>query len=250
MVIYPAIDLLQGRCVRLRQGDFDSSTIYSSDPADVAQQLASAGFEHLHVVDLDGARSGECGNRSAIQQILATPLLRVQVGGGVRTTGYVEELLALGARRVVVGSIAVRRPELIEEWIRQFGSESILVAIDSHADHVAVSGWEESSERTTGEVALAMASIGVEAVMCTDIARDGMLEGTNLDLYRRVRTVLPAIELIASGGVTTVEDLDALLDIGVDGAIVGKALYERRFEPEQLRAWEIGSRAAAIGRGN
>ncbi|MEO6047455.1 MAG: 1-(5-phosphoribosyl)-5-[(5-phosphoribosylamino)methylideneamino]imidazole-4-carboxamide isomerase [Candidatus Kapaibacterium sp.] len=239
MKIYPAIDIYEGRCVRLRQGNFNDSTIYSDNPADVARLLRSAGFEQLHVVDLDGARRGDGGNHETIAAILAIAGLRVQIGGGVRATRDVESLLNLGAHRVVIGSIAVTNPDLLREWINRFGAERILVAIDTRAGDVALAGWEERSDRTGLSVAAAMAEMGVRAIMCTDIERDGMLNGPNIDLYQTLRDRFPDIELIASGGIATWDDLEALSAIGVGAAIVGKALHEGILPAAELRDWEF-----------
>ncbi|MDB5035027.1 MAG: phosphoribosylformimino-5-aminoimidazole carboxamide ribotide isomerase [Chlorobi bacterium] len=247
MKIYPAIDIYEGRCVRLRQGDFDDSTVYSGHPADVALRLHSAGFQHLHVVDLDGARRGCPVNHAAIAAILSITGPRVQIGGGVRATGDVEALLNLGADRVVIGSVAVTSPELLSKWIERFGAERILVAIDTRAGDVALAGWEERSNRAALSVATEMAEIGVRAIMCTDIERDGMLNGPNIELYRTLRDRLPDIELTASGGITTLDDLESLSAIGVGAAIVGKALHDGILPPAELRDWERRSNMRAAG---
>ncbi len=222
MIIYPAIDLRGGKCVRLRQGDFDQSTIYSDNPVDTAKKWESCGAKWLHVVDLDGARQ-EASNRSIICEIAKRLSIPVQTGGGVRTMDDVDELLENGVSRVILGTAAVKNPDFVKEAVRKY-DEKIAVGIDAHDGFVAISGWEEVSKFSAIEFAKNMRQIGVRHIIYTDIATDGMLQGPNLDAMRQMTDAFGE-GVIASGGVGAVSDLKNLISTGVSGVIVGKALY-------------------------
>jgi phosphoribosylformimino-5-aminoimidazole carboxamide ribotide isomerase len=235
MRIIPAIDLYEGTCVRLEQGDFSKRTVYSGAPAEVARSFVDAGLSFLHVVDLDGAKSGQVTNWDSLKAILGVPGVKVQVGGGVRSKEDIERLLTLGASRVVLGSIAVTLPSLVKKWIQEFGASLIAIALDVHNGKIAHSGWLAESEYTPNTFLLEMTGFKATTFICTDIERDGMLQGPNLELYAEIKRFFGGIELIACGGVTSAEDLRALKDLGVSGAIVGKALYEGKLRRED---WE------------
>lgn len=233
VLIIPAIDLRAGRVVRLAQGDYARQTDFAFDPAELAQRHADSGATWLHVVDLDGARSGSLENLRSIESIARTPL-RVQAGGGVRTTVDVQRLFGAGVARVVVGSVAVRVPELVDAWLSEFGSDRICIALDARRDETGawrlpVRGWTEDSGRTLDELALRHERGGVRHVLCTDVDRDGMLSGPNLDLYTYLRDLAPVLDVQASGGIRSLDDLRRLRGSGVAAAILGRSLLEGRF---------------------
>ncbi len=228
MIVIPAIDLKDGRCVRLRQGRLDEETVYSQDPAEVARRWESEGARVLHVVDLNGAVEGVPRNRAAVESILKAVKIPVQVGGGIRDLAMVEAYLAAGAERVVLGTAVVQDAALLEEACRRFPGR-VVVGVDAKDGRVAVRGWTAVADQEATDFVGRVAGLAVYAVIYTDIARDGMLEGPNLDALRRMAEVCP-VPLIASGGITRTEDLLHLRALGpkVIGAIVGKALYEGR----------------------
>lgn len=234
MLIIPAIDLYHGECVRLRRGNYEERISYSNSPVEIAHRFAESGLRFLHVVDLDGARHGRITDRDTLASILAIENLRVQVGGGVRTRQTVDELLRMGAERVIVGSVAAREPELLAEWIAEFGAHRIAVAVDLRGGRVAVDGWTSTLDDGPVSAVTKAVNRGAEIIICTDIGRDGMLGGANIDLYREIRTAFPTVELIASGGVSSAADLDLLDSVGVSGAIVGTAWYEGHITLRQM----------------
>jgi phosphoribosylformimino-5-aminoimidazole carboxamide ribotide isomerase len=228
VIVIPAIDLKDGRCVRLRQGRLDEETVYSQDPAEVARRWESEGARVLHVVDLNGAVEGVPRNRAAVESILKAVKIPVQVGGGIRDLATVEAYLAAGTERVVLGTAVVQDVALLEEACRRFPGR-VVVGVDAKDGRVAVRGWTAVADQEATDFVGRVAGLAVYAVIYTDIARDGMLEGPNLDALRRMAEVCP-VPLIASGGITRTEDLRQLRALGpkVIGAIVGKALYEGR----------------------
>lgn len=228
MIIYPAIDLKDGQCVRLVQGRASDKTVYSDRPADMARSFQELGADWLHVVDLDGAFSGKPGNLQAIEAIAAAVDLKFQVGGGLRKLEDVERMLKLGAQRVIIGSRAVSSPDFVKMLLDSFGPEQIVLGLDAKAGMVAVDGWVSTSTFKAVEFGLQMKSLGIKRVVYTDISRDGVLQGPNLAAIEEMARVT-GLEIIASGGVSSLEnirDLKGLEDIGVSGAIIGKALYD------------------------
>lgn len=232
MQIFPAIDLRDGKAVRLRQGRFEEATVYADDPVTVAREFYDQGAEFLHIVDLDGALAGKPVNDETIQKIVREVPLKVQVGGGIRSLERIAELLALGVERVILGTVAVREPELVKEAVKAFG-EKVVVGIDAQNGYVAVQGWAETTEVLAIELGKSMREVGVERVIFTDISRDGMLQGPNIastvELARQT-----GLKVIASGGVSSLEDLRRLREeelngAGIEGAIIGKALYAKAF---------------------
>ena len=226
MDIFPAIDLLEGRCVRLYQGDYDRSQVFHDNPADVARQWANQGATWLHVVDLDGAKAGKPANLEAIAAIVETVSVPIQVGGGLRDRASVAQLLELGVQRVILGTVAVEQPQLVASLCQEFPGR-IVVGIDARNGKVATRGWLETSEVLGADLAQQMQQLGAAAIIYTDIHRDGTLSGPNLDALRELATSL-SIPVIASGGVSSITDLLSLLalePLGVTGAIVGRALY-------------------------
>ena len=223
MIIFPAIDLRGGKCVRLIQGDFDKETVYSDDPQATALKWQSFGAKFLHVVDLDGARKGSPQNLDAIKKILDAVKIPIEVGGGIRTLDDVEKLLSLGVRRVILGSVAVENISLVREAVQKFG-DKIVVGIDARNGFVAVHGWEKSSAVKAGELAKKIAAAGVKTIIYTDISKDGMLSGVNADSFAALAKESGA-EIIASGGVRSLDDIRALKAKKIAGVIVGKAIY-------------------------
>jgi len=234
MLIIPAIDIIEGRCVRLHQGDYEQKVVYSDAPADVACSFATAGLCYLHVVDLDGARGGAVANWATIEAIVRVPEMKIEVGGGIRTADDIRRLLSIGVDRVVVGSIAAKSPELVKYWLEEFGGERIAVGMDVRNNSVAVSGWFEDSRRGPVEFLSEMIRNGARSFICTDIERDGALQGANVEFFEQLRKAFPEVQIIASGGVTTADDLLALERVGVEAVIVGKALYEGKLRLEEL----------------
>jgi phosphoribosylformimino-5-aminoimidazole carboxamide ribotide isomerase len=233
--IVPAIDLIDGRCVRLRKGNFDEKEVVGEDPVEVARGFAASGFTRLHVVDLDGARSGSPRHLALVQRIAAETGLSVDVSGGIRTTRDLAQALESGARQVVIGSAAVERPDMVREWIEQFGSDAVVVGLDVLNAEVRIKGWQEGSSLSVAQVLERFADSGLRWLMSTDISRDGMLEGVSVEMYRVLRREYPELRIIASGGVTNAADVRSLADAGVQEIIVGKALYAGTLQPGEVR---------------
>ncbi len=224
MRIWPAIDLRGGKCVRLRQGDYQRETIFSDDPVATARYWVAEGAECLHLVDLDGARSGKLANLPSIEAILQAVDVPCQLGGGIRDESTIEGLLKIGLERLVIGTRAIKEPEWLRRAARIFPRRLVL-GIDSHASLVATDGWLETSPRRAVDVAVEFTAEPLAAIVYTDIAVDGMLTGPNLSAMKEMRQAVP-IELVASGGVTTADDVSRLAAVPVDGCIIGRALYE------------------------
>ena len=242
MRLLPSIDLRDGQCVRLLHGDFDAETRYDITPQALHSRYRALGAQWLHCVDLDGARDGQLANRDLIEAMAADGLPRLQVGGGVRSRKIVEDLLQAGIGRVIVGSAAIETPADVARWIEVFGPERIGLAIDVRLDadsvpRVQTRGWQQSTSATLWDTVQQFLSGGLRHVVCTDIARDGALQGPNLELYADCVRRFPAIEWQASGGVRDAQDLEALAEVGVAQAISGKALLERRFDDATLVRW-------------
>ena len=235
MLIYPAIDIYQGKCVRLRQGDFASQNVYSDSPSTAASSFRDTGLTCLHVVDLEGAQAGHIVNWDALGSILEIDSIQIQVGGGIRTREDISRLFDAGAARVVIGSLAVESPHVVQEWIREFGTDQFVIAVDVRDGEVAHKGWLERAHLTASAFVHAMRRGGAVNFLCTDINLDGMLEGPNLELYRSLIKEFPSIRLIASGGVSQISDIENLAGVGCFAVVVGKALYEGRLTSDQLR---------------
>lgn len=237
--VIPAIDLRDGQVVRLKQGDYEQQTRYAFDPETQAQTYADAGANWLHLVDLDGARSGSLDNLKVIEAIAARGL-RVQAGGGVRSEADLRRLFDAGVRRVVLGSVAIRDPEQVARWLSEYGAEHLTIALDTRqiGGHWALpsAGWTEMEARTLDELAPWYAAHGARHLLCTDIDRDGMLAGFNLDLYRHLAAIVPTLAVQASGGVRSLDDIRAARDAGAQGVILGRALLEGRFTVEEALA--------------
>jgi phosphoribosylformimino-5-aminoimidazole carboxamide ribotide isomerase len=240
MLLIPAIDLRAGRCVRLYQGDFGAETRYEYSPRELLEKYRALGVSWVHVVDLDGARDGVLANREVIVGLAAQSGLNLQVGGGIRSAEVIEDLLASGVERVIVGSAAVERPDEVIAWASRFGADRICLALDVRHDprgtpQVRTRGWKSGSATSLWEAVHIYPAAAVRHVLCTDIERDGALAGPNLDLYREAIARFPQIAWQASGGVRDAADLQALARIGATAAVSGKALLEDRIRPEELQ---------------
>ena len=241
MIVYPAIDLRGGRVVRLTEGRFDQETTYGHDPLAVARGFTAAGAVWVHVVDLDGTKDPNQRQAALVERLARQGGLAVQTGGGIRDEAQVDALLAAGVRRVVIGSLAIREPARVRGWLARFGPERIALALDVRVDEagvarVATSGWQETSAAGLDDALGGYLGEGLVHVLCTDISRDGRLAGPNAELYAGLRSRFPSLQLQASGGVASLDDLRKLRALGVAGAIVGRALYERRFTLEEALA--------------
>ena len=233
MRLYPAIDIIDGQCVRLVQGDYSQKTTFAQDPVEVALRWQKEGGELLHIVDLDGAKSGGMNNFEVISRIAAALSVPIEVGGGIRDMYAVEKMLQAGAARVILGTSALRNAEFVTSAVKAFG-EKIVVGIDAKDGKVAVSGWEEISDKSALDFAKEMEACGVRTLIYTDIATDGMLKGPNLAAMSEMAAYV-SIDVVASGGVSSIADLQALTKTGVEGAIIGKALYTGDIRLEEAR---------------
>jgi phosphoribosylformimino-5-aminoimidazole carboxamide ribotide isomerase len=223
MTIFPAIDLFEGKAVRLMQGDYEQMTVYHDNPLDAAWAFKEAGAKAIHIVDLEGARNGVPANFEIVERIAHETGLEIQIGGGIRSVDIVEKYLNVGVKRVILGTAAVSSPIFLENMVRMY-SNSIAVSADMRDGLVAINGWTELSNLNLYDFSRSLEGFGVQTLICTDISKDGLLGGTNMDLYRTLREMM-SIRLIASGGITTVEEISTLAELRMDGAILGKALY-------------------------
>lgn len=223
MKIFPAIDLRGGKVVRLLKGDYDQMTVFGDDPLAAAKKFAAAGAEFLHVVDLDGAKDGDNPNFDVVRALALESGLKVEIGGGIRSEETIKRYLDAGVWRVILGTIAVKDPDFTADMIRKYGGR-VAVGVDIDGRKAAIHGWTEVSEITVDQIFARLAADGVSYIICTDISKDGAMEGTNRQLYRELSEKYP-VDIVASGGVSSMEDVAALADMGVYGAIIGKALY-------------------------
>ncbi|WP_455716648.1 1-(5-phosphoribosyl)-5-[(5-phosphoribosylamino)methylideneamino]imidazole-4-carboxamide isomerase [Anaerosporobacter sp.] len=238
MQLYPAIDIRNGQCVRLRQGLFHDQLIYSNSPVKVAKQWENQGATFIHLVDLDGALHGHGVNEDVIKEITSAVSIPVQVGGGIRTIKDIENKIHLGVNRVIIGTKAVENPAFIKEAINMFGADRIVIGIDAKNGMVAIEGWEKVSNYNAVTLALNMKDLGVKTIVYTDIAKDGMLQGPNVECTKEMVDVT-GLDIIASGGVSSLKDLESVNQVHVHGAIIGKALYENRIDlDEAIRLFE------------
>jgi phosphoribosylformimino-5-aminoimidazole carboxamide ribotide isomerase len=234
MRIIPAIDLIDGKCVRLTQGDYAQKTIYNENPVEVALEFQAAGLKYLHLVDLDGAKAGKVVNWDIVKRVTSETNLIVDFGGGIKTDAEIERLFELGISQVNLGSIAVKDPEKVIAWAGKFGAEKIILSADVKNEMIAIHGWQEKSTLNIFDIVQNYMEHGITYVTCTDISTDGTLQGPNLNLYQRLLEKFDAIKLVASGGVGSMDDLVKLKKLNVNGVIVGKAIYEGRVKPEEL----------------
>ena len=234
MKIIPAIDILDGKCVRLTKGDFTTQKVYNSNPVEVAKEFEANGIRFLHLVDLDGAKSKHIVNYKVLEAIARETSLHIDFGGGIKSNEDVNIAFESGAHQLTGGSIAVQKPSLFLSWLKQYGSERILLGADANQRMIATHGWLATSEIDVLDFIRSFAQKGIQSVVCTDISKDGMLQGPSIDLYTEIIQET-GVQLIASGGVTSIDDLQQLKAIGCSGAIIGKAIYEGRITLEELR---------------
>lgn len=235
MRIIPAIDIINGECVRLSKGDYNQKTVYSKNVLDVAKNFEDNGIQFLHLVDLDGAKQNRIINYKILEQISTQTNLIIDFGGGLKSEEDIKIAFENGAKQVTLGSIAVKNPELFLKSLEKYGSEKIILGADARKEKIAVSGWLEESETNIYDFIKEKTKVGIQYVISTDIDKDGMLEGPSFDLYEKIIGENPDIKLIASGGITSVEDLEKVKSIGCEGAIIGKALYENRITFNDLK---------------
>jgi len=235
MRIIPAIDIIEGKCVRLSKGDYDTKKIYNENPLEVAKEFEAHGIEYLHLVDLDGAKSKHIVNHKVLEKIASNTNLKIDFGGGLKTDEDLRIAFESGANQITGGSIAVKDRETFISWINKYSPEKIILGADAKDEMVAVSGWMEESKEELIPFIQTYQKEGIRAVICTDISKDGMLEGPSFDLYSKILEACgPNILLIASGGISTFEELPKLAELGCEGTIIGKAIYENRISLKQL----------------
>jgi phosphoribosylformimino-5-aminoimidazole carboxamide ribotide isomerase len=237
--IIPAIDIIDGKCVRLTQGDFAQKTSYNDNPVEVAKAFEDAGIRRLHLVDLDGARQKHIVNQKVLEVITRETRLHVDFGGGLQSDQDLDLAFASGAKQITGGSIAVNDPELFKTWIGKYGKESIILGADCKDGMIAVSGWQELTKISVFKLTEDYKVLGIKYVICTDVSKDGKLEGPSFQLYKEIRNKFPHIKLIASGGVTTMDDILKLQEIGVFAAIIGKAYYEGKIKLSDLKRFLV-----------
>lgn len=237
MEIIPAIDLIDCACVRLTQGNYHEKTVYSSNPLDVAKQLEDHGIQSLHLVDLDGAKSGRITHLKVLETIAYHTQLKIDFGGGVKSVEDAQHIIDAGAHWVTIGSLAVKHSETMIKIIDALGAEKIMLGADLKNEFLQIHGWIERTETTVYEFIENYKMLGIQRFFCTDISKDGMLEGPAIDLYQKIVSQFPDIYFIASGGITSIHDLQALKSIGCHAAIVGKAIYEGRISLSEIQTW-------------
>jgi len=238
MKIIPAIDVIEGKAVRLTQGDYNQKTEYNDDPLAVAQAFESVGIDRLHVVDLEGAKASKPINLNVLEVLSKGTGLKIDFGGGVKSNNSIEEVLKAGAHQVTAGSIAVKDKSLVKEWIAKYGADTIILGADVQDEKIAINGWQEDSGLDLLEFLTDYVKLGITYCICTDVSKDGLLQGPSFDLYDKIMKAFPDLKLIASGGVSSMEDLKRLEKMGIYGTIVGKAYYEGHMSLEELASFE------------
>jgi phosphoribosylformimino-5-aminoimidazole carboxamide ribotide isomerase len=235
MEIIPAIDIIDGKCVRLTQGDYELKTIYNENPLEVAKAFEGAGLKRLHLVDLDGAKEGTVKNWAVLQQIAASTTLSIDFGGGIKQDKDLKIVFESGAAYATIGSLAVKQREVFVSWLKEYGADKFLLGADVKSEKIAVAGWLETTDIDIYDFLKDYVGQGIQQVFCTDVSKDGKLEGPSVDLYKKIIEQFPSLWFIASGGVSSMDDLYALKAIGCSGAIVGKAIYEGRIQLKELK---------------
>ncbi len=233
--IIPAIDIIDGKCVRLSQGDYSKKTIYNEDPLEVAKQFEDNGISRLHLVDLDGAKKGEVINFKVLDRIANNTDLKIDFGGGIKTNESIQSIFSAGADMATIGSIAVKDPELFFAWINKYGSSKILLGADVKGENIAISGWLEETKLNILDFLDNNIKNGLTQAFCTDISKDGMLEGSSIELYKKIIAKFQDLKFVASGGVANMDEVRKLNDIGCSGVIIGKAIYEGKISMNELK---------------
>jgi len=239
MRIIPAIDIIEGKCVRLSKGDYNTKIIYNENPLEVAKEFEAHGIQHLHLVDLDGAKASHIVNHKVLEAIAAKTSLKIDFGGGLKSDEDLKIAFESGANQITGGSIAVKNPTVFKKWLADYGSDKIILGADANNEKIAVGGWLEESDLELIPFVQGYQSEGVSYVICTDISKDGMLQGPSFDLYKKMLAQIPNIKLIASGGISTFDELPKLAELGCEGTIIGKAIYENRISLKQLEDYII-----------
>ena len=237
MRIIPAIDIIDGKCVRLTKGDYSTQKIYNEDPLEVAKAFEGSGVSYLHLVDLDGAKSKSIVNHKVLEKLATNTGLKIDFGGGLKSDEDLRIAFASGAKQITVGSIAIKEPRIFKQWLKQYGSEKIILGADVKGDFIAVSGWMETSDETIVPFIKKYQDEGIQYVICTDISKDGMMEGPSFGLYKSLLIECPEIKLIASGGVSDISELPQLADIGCESVIIGKAIYEKKVSLKSIEMY-------------
>lgn len=232
--IIPAIDIIDGKCVRLTQGDYNQKKVYNEDPVEVAMMFEDAGIKRLHMVDLDGARSTHVVNTRVIERIATHTNLTIDFGGGIKSDEDLRKAFDAGAQMVTIGSVAVKEPELFASWVETYGGEKIILGADVKNGYISISGWLEEGEQKLMDFICHHTKNGIHNVLCTDISRDGMLQGPAIELYKDIMAHYPTLHLIASGGVSCINDIERLNDAGIPAVVFGKAIYEGRIKLKEL----------------
>ena len=234
MQIIPAIDIIEGKCVRLTEGDYAQKKIYNEDPLEVAKAFEGIGLMRLHLVDLDRAKAGEVVNWKVLERLANQTQLKIDFGGGIKTEATLKTVLDTGATYATIGSLAVKSPEIFQEWIARFGAKVFMLGADVFEEKIAIGGWLEKTNITVFDFMKSYMQKGVKQIFCTDIKKDGKLEGPSIELYQKILEQFPDLQLIASGGVSSLDDLIQLEEIGCSAAIVGKAIYENKITISEL----------------
>jgi phosphoribosylformimino-5-aminoimidazole carboxamide ribotide isomerase len=237
MRIIPAIDIIEGKCVRLSKGDYSTKIIYNENPLEVAKEFEAHGIQHLHLVDLDGAKASHIVNHKVLELIATKTNLSIDFGGGLKTDEDLKIAFESGANQITGGSIAVKNPTIFKKWLVDYGSDKIILGADANNEKIAIGGWLEESDQELIPFVQGYQLEGVTYVICTDISKDGMLEGPSFDLYKKMLDQIPNIKLIASGGISTFDELPRLAELGCEGTIIGKAIYENRISLNQLEEY-------------
>jgi len=237
--IIPAIDLIEGKCVRLTQGDYGQKKIYNENPLEVAQQFEDAGLKRLHLVDLDGAKAKKVVNWKVLETIASKTSLHVDFGGGVQSDDDLKIAFESGAKQVTGGSIAVKQPDLFEHWLKTYGGDKIILGADAKNEKIAVSGWEEGTSIWVYDFVEEYVAKGVKYTISTDVAKDGLLQGPSFDLYKNLQDKCPDLNIIASGGIAGIEDVEKLAEMNIYGVIIGKAIYENRISLADLQRFSV-----------
>lgn len=241
MRIIPAIDIIDGKCVRLSKGDYNTKIIYNENPLEVAKEFEAHGIQYLHVVDLDGAKSNTIVNHKILEQLASKTALKIDFGGGLKSDEDLRIAFESGANQITGGSIAVKNPEVFKQWILKYGANKIILGADVKNKKIAVSGWLEESQEDLIPFIEKYKTQGIQQVICTDITKDGMLQGPSFDLYQEILNTIPGIQLIASGGISTFDELPQLAQLGCNGTIIGKAIYEGRISLKQLEQFILNN---------
>ncbi len=239
MRIIPAIDIIEGKCVRLSKGDYNTKKIYNENPLEVAKEFEAHGIEYLHLVDLDGAKSKHIVNHKVLEQIASRTSLKIDFGGGLKTDDDLRIAFESGANQITGGSIAVKDPEIFTSWLKKFGTDKVILGADAHHEKIAVSGWLEESDKELIPFVQEYQKEGITYVICTDISKDGMLQGPSFELYQRILSQTDQLKLIASGGISAFDELPKLAEIGCEGTIIGKAIYENKISLKQLEEYVL-----------